>query len=219
MKTKKLLLTGLILSALLLIPMSASAQVTIGSGAVPNPNAVLDLNQNLENANLSEKGLLLPRVVLTSADSPAPMASHVAGMTVYNTNTDGTDENRVYPGHYYNDGTRWVRLATGNDWFYLPSFVLDVSVEDPAPVDLFAVFESKFVGIGTGAASTGSTGAPDTFMKGISGKTSADFFYYATYSSDAFPTVSIDADGMMTYTVALDMVNETTYMNIIFVEK
>ncbi|KAA5535799.1 tropomyosin [Paenimyroides baculatum] len=88
------------------------AQVTqqkIGNNpTLINPNAALEV----ESAN---KGILLPRLGLTATNSFAPLAAHVAGMTVYNTATAGTAPNNVTPGYYYNDGTQWVRVATGAD--------------------------------------------------------------------------------------------------------
>lgn len=88
------------------------AQVTqqkIGNNpTLINPNAALEV----ESTN---KGILLPRLGLTATNSFAPLAAHVAGMTVYNTATAGTAPNNVTPGYYYNDGTQWVRVATGAD--------------------------------------------------------------------------------------------------------
>jgi hypothetical protein len=66
-----------------------------------NPNAVLELES-------ISKGLLLPRVPLTSTSSISPMSGTlVAGMTVYNTATT----NDVTPGFYYYNGSLWVRIA------------------------------------------------------------------------------------------------------------
>lgn len=85
------------------------AQVTIGSGDSPDTNALLDLK---ESGTTSTKGLLMPRVALTSTTSYAPMAGHVMGMTIYNTATVGD----VTPGYYYNDGSKWIRLETPAAW-------------------------------------------------------------------------------------------------------
>ncbi|NDV46739.1 hypothetical protein D0T49_06725 [Paludibacter sp. 221] len=83
------------------------AQVTIGADAQPDGNAVLDLRSNYETGK--HGGLLLPRVALTSTTSASPLSAHVAGMTIYNTATRGTDNTAVTPGLYYNDGIKWVR--------------------------------------------------------------------------------------------------------------
>ena len=64
-------------------------------------NAVLEL----ESTN---KGLLLPRVALTSTSSISPMTGTLtSGMTVYNTATAGD----VTPGFYYYSVNKWVRVA------------------------------------------------------------------------------------------------------------
>ncbi|WP_395802016.1 hypothetical protein [Daejeonella sp.] len=89
----------------------ASAQVKIGSNPTTiNPSSILEI----ESTN---KGLLMPRVALVSADNPSPLAAHSPGMVLYNTATAGTAPNDVVPGIYYNDGTRWIAtkstLGTG----------------------------------------------------------------------------------------------------------
>jgi hypothetical protein len=69
---------------------------------------MLDLNPTNATDN-GTLGLALPRVELTSTTSYAPLKTHVAGMTVYNTKTLGD----VTPGTYYNDGTKWIRIGSG----------------------------------------------------------------------------------------------------------
>lgn len=86
---------------LLFSAILASAQVKIGANPTDvNPNSILELES-------SNKGLLLPRVSLTSTTSFAPLAAHVSGMTVYNTATTGD----VLPGIYTSNGTKWVAVA------------------------------------------------------------------------------------------------------------
>jgi hypothetical protein len=81
---------------------SAHAQLKVGNNpASINPNAVFE-------AESTNKGMLLPRLALSSTASFAPLAAHVEGMTVYNTATAGD----VTPGFYYNNGTVWVRVGT-----------------------------------------------------------------------------------------------------------
>jgi hypothetical protein len=79
----------------------------IGTNAMTiDPNAVLELNSD-------KKGLLLPRLALVSTSSPSPMTGPItAGMTVYNTNTAGTEgSTQVTPGFYYWDSAQWVRVG------------------------------------------------------------------------------------------------------------
>lgn len=95
-------------------------QVTIGSGLVPDDNALLDLKQNEDGSSI--KGLLFPRVALVSISDPSPLSAHVEGMIVYNIGTsDETVDTRlvVSPGTYYNDGNRWINVSSSdtNPWY------------------------------------------------------------------------------------------------------
>ena len=84
------------------------AQMRVGGNTAPDENAILDLNSN--NIDDGSKGLLLPRVALISTTNANPLTVHVKGMYVYNTAT----VNDVFPGAYYNDGTKWVRSSGGS---------------------------------------------------------------------------------------------------------
>jgi hypothetical protein len=81
--------------------LTSHAQVGIGT-TTPNANALLDID-----ATNNKGGLLLPRVALINTMNPEPLTQNVAGMTVYNTATNGD----VTPGFYCNDGTSWIRLG------------------------------------------------------------------------------------------------------------
>jgi hypothetical protein len=81
-----------------------------GSSTLPNNNAILELES-------TQRGLLMPRVALQATNIASPLTAHIAGMTVYNTATAGTTPVNVFPGWYYNDGTKWVRLAVSNNGF------------------------------------------------------------------------------------------------------
>ncbi|MFD2941845.1 hypothetical protein [Flavobacterium notoginsengisoli] len=89
----------------------ANAQVGMPTNN-PNKNAVLDLNRT---DGTSAKGLLLPNVALTAINNFAPMTAHVAGMHVWNTATAGSGVNAVTPGEYYNNGSKWIRVASSTD--------------------------------------------------------------------------------------------------------
>ena len=67
-------------------------------------SAVLDIESD-------NKGVLFPRVALTSTILAGPIVSPTTGLTVFNTVTDGTAPNTVTPGYYYWNGSRWVKLA------------------------------------------------------------------------------------------------------------
>ena len=92
---------NIFLTVALTAGIMASAQVKIGDNVTTlNANSLLEL----ESTN---KGVLFPRVALTSTTSFAPLSAHVEGMTVYNTATASD----VKPGLYSNNGTQWLRLV------------------------------------------------------------------------------------------------------------
>jgi len=74
--------------------------------SAPHPSAMLDIESG-------SKGLLIPRVVLTSTAVAAPVSSPTTGLLIYNTTTS------VTAGFYYWDQSllsgagAWVKLTTG----------------------------------------------------------------------------------------------------------
>ncbi len=105
MKTPKLFF--LVLLFFVFTPIFA--QVGIGTTS-PNASSLLDISA-------TDKGVLIPRVALTSTTSFSPLLAHVAGMQVYNTATISD----VLPGLYFNNGTKWIRVgdATANNYTFL----------------------------------------------------------------------------------------------------
>lgn len=74
------------------------------TGAAPNASAMLDIVS-------SNKGLLIPRVSLTStADATTITSGNVTSLLVYNTNVGMTGGG---VGYWYWNGTAWVQLSTG----------------------------------------------------------------------------------------------------------
>jgi len=71
----------------------------------PDPSAGVEMR-------FSNKGLLIPRVALTSTTDATTIPSPATSLLVYNLGTGGLST----PGYYYNSGTstspNWVRLAT-----------------------------------------------------------------------------------------------------------
>lgn len=104
MKTIKLLF--------IFISVSVSAQVGIGT---TTPEGALDVNSD-------SQGLLLPRVSLSATNVASPVVNPKTGLNlatstlVYNTNTNGSFPNAVFPGYYYWNGVKWVRLNTESSW-------------------------------------------------------------------------------------------------------
>jgi len=97
----------LFVSFLLLEQVLLAQNVGIGT-ATPNTSAKLDI----VDAN---RGILLPRVALTSTTVAAPVASPANWLVVFNTQ----NINDVTEGMYYWNGTRWVRLSTSRDAWQL----------------------------------------------------------------------------------------------------
>jgi|GEM_PF-1388216 len=104
MKKKLLLVCSLVGAAML-----SQAQTKIGGAMGPaNKDAYLQLG----DATGANKGLLMPRVILSSTTAASPLSAHVMGMYVYNTASAGTGSTAVSPGLYYNDGTKWVAVTS-----------------------------------------------------------------------------------------------------------
>lgn len=78
-----------------------NAQIKIGENpTIIHPDAILEI----ESQN---KGLLLPRLALVHSSDPSPLSAHLMGMAAYNVAISGD----LQPGFYFNDGSKWVRLA------------------------------------------------------------------------------------------------------------
>lgn len=90
------------LSVLASISIVKAQNVGISAtGVMPDPSAGLDVNFN-------DKGVLIPRVTLSSNTDVTTIPSPQVSLLVYNTGTGGLTP----AGFYYWDGTKWVRFAT-----------------------------------------------------------------------------------------------------------
>ncbi len=77
--------------------------VGIGSSSfTPDNSAGLEIK-------FTDKGLLIPRVALTSATDATTIPSPATSLLVYNLGTGGLSP----AGYYYWDGSQWVKFATG----------------------------------------------------------------------------------------------------------
>lgn len=195
------------------------AQVTIGSGDAPHKDALLDIKQDA--AGNSTKGLLLPRVKLTSTNLPNPLSAHVPGMTVYNLEPKGTGSTQVYTGFYYNDGKRWIRLVPENTiFFYAPSIVVPTDITAPQysaatqtfTLDLYTIYKNQY-GMSDGTSSTKSPAAGDL---PVMAKEQLDYFV-TYYDKTVFTNVAISNNGVLTYKLAAGFViTEKTFLNVVF---
>ena len=106
MKYFTLLKNFLYLALLLNSPLAFSQNVGVNSsGSAPDTSAGLDVS-------FSNKGLLIPRVALTSITDVTTITSPATSLLVYNTAIAGTAPNDVTPGYYYFNGSTWLRLST-----------------------------------------------------------------------------------------------------------
>ena len=110
---KNVFFRRMLLSAMLLAPMDASAQVTIGSSGLPQ--ATLDVVASKTDGSTAE-GIIAPR--LTLAQLKAADARYLdaqTGAIVYVTDaTGGTTAktaNVTAAGYYYFDGTVWQKMG------------------------------------------------------------------------------------------------------------
>lgn len=220
---------------LALVGTSAMAQVSqqkIGGNPMTiNPDAVLELES-------SNRGLLLPRVALLATDDVTPLSNHIAGMTVYNTSEKGTGETAVTPGYYYNDGTKWVRIAVATalkaampKFFYMPSIIIPTSEEQMTASNSGAVSGDEFNNT-TRQGTINLYGRYqtqfDTPMSSNTGATTnlpilpaAELDYHITwYDTSVFTSVTVTNEGLLNYTVS-PTANITigSFMNIVFAVK
>jgi BclA C-terminal domain len=75
------------------------------SFAQNNPSAMLDVAS-------SNKGVLIPRVALSSTADISTIVAPATSLLVYNTATVGIPPNNVSPGYYYWTGTKWNLLGS-----------------------------------------------------------------------------------------------------------
>jgi hypothetical protein len=219
MKQTNLFLSMLLLAAMALIPTGTKAQVTIGSLELPHAKALLDLKENASGT--STKGLILPRVSLLSVtDFLGSTTGHQEGTIVYNTNTSAASvpaEDRVSPGFYYNNGTKWEKLPLSyTNWFYMPSIAINTQVIGTAtPINLYDKYVEQFT-LADAATSAKSTGAPEiiSYLP-----LPSDLYYYITYyDKEVFEDVTISDSGVLNYKIK-QIASDSSYVNIVFVLK
>lgn len=131
----------IILIFILSVSYIINAQVGIGT-VTPNNSSILDVFS-------TDKGMLIPRIDLIETTNFAPLLSHVNGMQVYNTATSLD----VFPGLYYNDGTKWIRVAdasTSKNYAFLrTSDNLDAATSGDQSVNVYRSGETSFGNVHT----------------------------------------------------------------------
>jgi len=193
--------------------VNAKAQVLIGDTTEPEWASILELRSDT-------LGFLPPRVKLLGPGRANPLNRHLAGNIVFN--TTATDSLRV--GLYFNDGTRWIPLFTSKtvqeNWFYMPSIPIQVANVDLAvgkTVDLYYEYKKQLNT--AGGLLKSNPGAPAKALKKIPEALELDY-YVTGYDESVFDAITITNDGKMTYKIKPSAISsDSTYLNIVFVEK
>jgi hypothetical protein len=104
------------LAVFLLLAFASIGQNNVGindDNSSAKASAILDVYS-------TSKGLLIPRIALTSTTTASPVTSPETSLLIYNTATTGD----VSPGYYYwNGSSKWVRLAGSTDPQHLSNTV------------------------------------------------------------------------------------------------
>lgn len=136
MKNINLIITLFVISG------SVSAQI-ISQKVGDNPTLIS--NSAVLEVESTNKGVLIPRIALTSATDSSTINSPATSLFIYNTATAGTSPNNVTPGFYYWGGVSWIRMATGNALLSEVDGVIGNEVTD-------AVANGGLTRLGTGTA-------------------------------------------------------------------
>lgn len=114
---------------LVTIPISVQSQVAIGTKTIED-----GVMFQMESSN---KGLLIPRVSLTSRTDVATITpSAVEGLWVYNTVTAGIGNNKVSEGMYFWDSSEWIRIYNEG---YSEQFFQSVGVKAKNQTDTYTL--------------------------------------------------------------------------------
>jgi trimeric autotransporter adhesin len=84
------------------------------AGIAPATSAMLDIVS-------TTRGVLMPRIALTSTTDVSTVASPATSLLIYNTATASSGITAVSPGYYYFDGVKWISLEgkNGSNWSLL----------------------------------------------------------------------------------------------------
>lgn len=142
---------------LFLFIYKANAQsVSINStGAPSDGSAILDVSSG-------NKGILIPRVGLTSALDVTTIPSPTVSLLVYNTATAGTSPNNVVPGFYYWQTNKWNPVVRQTGILAYAEFYALMPPNNPGPV-----FLGGYVDFPNIAATSGNSIVPtssNTFL-------------------------------------------------------
>jgi len=209
------------------------AQVTIG--ALDEPKATLDVTATFLVDN-APAGIIPPRIERLALNTyEAKYGPNQNGAIVYVTVLNDIAQNKTVnvttTGLYYFDGSLWQPVGGGSnqqEWFFMPSIVIDVSTDGTFSRDLYLEYKKQFTDTENSTTNTYSpvpgnllvksdNNAPNPFTKIYS---AGELYYYVIgYDAEVFSDLSISTNGLLAYTVDSEKVSSSTYMNIVFVVK
>jgi len=120
------------------------------TGAVGDASSMLDVNA-------SDKGMLIPRISLTSAIDNATIGSPATSLLIYNSATAGTYPNDIVPGFYYWDGTKWIPLIRPTGILAFADFYALMPSDNSATIAAGAAIEFPNAGPTSGSAITNTS--------------------------------------------------------------
>lgn len=188
-----------------------------------NPQATLDVQADANTKSVSD-GIIAPR--LTGDQLKAKENAYQAnqkGAIVYVTQRLSSEPTLKTikikdPGYYYFDGEIWQAIESTQqkkDWFYMPSFNLDMSSIGEKSVDLYEIYSTQF------------TKSTNKFFSSIPNTTTVsnleaplfkanELEYIVTFYDERFIIINgISPQGIMTYTVKDTNPPANTFINII----
>lgn len=241
-----LLIKTLSLFVFLFVVNVLYGQVTIGSSVPPERASLLEIKTqepNSDNVTSTKGGLGLPRVFLVDKNTLEPFISTAdtewvnattskikekhAGLMVYNIYVSpGTETNKekiFRQGVYIWDGGRW-KLETKDDsrYFLPPSFNIPLAtIGSILTYDLYAQYANQFTKTGN-TTFISSNPALSTIPAPYTGslyKRSELDFAITYYDNRIIESVSVNANGVMTYKIKSLDVDANSFVNVVFIIK
>jgi hypothetical protein len=120
------------------------------TGASGNASAILDVDA-------SNKGMLIPRVSLTSATDVSTINSPATSLLLYNTSIAGTFPNNVVPGFYYWSETKWIPLSGQTGLLAFADFYALMPPDNAATVAVSSAVEFPNAGLTSGSDITATS--------------------------------------------------------------
>lgn len=193
----------------------ANAQVGINTTV---PSTTFDVSKS--SVATVPDGVLITRI--TGNELQAKDALYLANQNatlIYATTIPTAPSSKVSnikaPGFYYYDNSisKWVGVIKDNNlpkFFYMPSILINTATLGTKTLNLYDLYFAQFNT--PPVKSTGSAGSIPTFGR-------SQLEYYVTYYDTALlNTVTIDANGLMSYNV-IGNASDSSFMNIVFVVK